>query len=237
MSLPIRFGFVARWAASFAVVAATGAAALGATACSSLTPDGKQNEPEDDNARKAHFEEAAQTYYDGGKYQQAVMQWRRVLAIEPERPKANWGLAKSLAMTGTVQALRESETIFVKIDAWDWSHPTLGDRRHEVLKDHAEVYLQLADYYDRDVTTLESQLDDPGADVPSVRRHMQEQIAKRNELLSKAIPLYERFIDQLRSKGLRVETGEFGAMMAVEIHNDGPVTLILERSPAGGGKE
>ena len=45
-----------------------------------------------------------------------------------------------------------------------------------------------------------------------------------------AIPLYERFCEALRSKGVRVETGEFGAMMDVEIHNDGPVTLILERS-------
>ncbi|HEY7028287.1 MAG TPA: D-aminoacyl-tRNA deacylase [Gemmatimonadales bacterium] len=44
-----------------------------------------------------------------------------------------------------------------------------------------------------------------------------------------AIPLYERFVAQLRAKGLKVETGEFGAMMAVEIHNDGPVTLVLER--------
>ncbi len=45
-----------------------------------------------------------------------------------------------------------------------------------------------------------------------------------------AIPLYERFIAQLRAKGLKVETGEFGAMMQVEIHNDGPVTLVLERA-------
>jgi D-aminoacyl-tRNA deacylase len=45
-----------------------------------------------------------------------------------------------------------------------------------------------------------------------------------------AIPLYERFVAQLRAKGLTVETGEFGAMMDVEIRNDGPVTLILERA-------
>lgn len=45
-----------------------------------------------------------------------------------------------------------------------------------------------------------------------------------------AIPLYERFIAALRGKGLQVATGEFGAQMLVEIHNDGPVTLILERS-------
>ena len=44
-----------------------------------------------------------------------------------------------------------------------------------------------------------------------------------------AVPLYERFVAALRGKGLTVETGEFGAMMEVEIHNDGPVTLILER--------
>jgi D-aminoacyl-tRNA deacylase len=44
-----------------------------------------------------------------------------------------------------------------------------------------------------------------------------------------AIPLYERFVTALREKGLRVETGEFGAMMEVELVNDGPVTLWLER--------
>ena len=44
-----------------------------------------------------------------------------------------------------------------------------------------------------------------------------------------AIPLYERFIAALRGKGLQVETGEFGAMMDVELVNDGPVTLWLER--------
>jgi D-tyrosyl-tRNA(Tyr) deacylase len=44
-----------------------------------------------------------------------------------------------------------------------------------------------------------------------------------------ANPLYEGFIAALRARGLRVETGEFGAMMDVELVNDGPVTLILER--------
>jgi D-tyrosyl-tRNA(Tyr) deacylase len=45
-----------------------------------------------------------------------------------------------------------------------------------------------------------------------------------------AIPLYERFIAALRARGLTVTTGEFGADMLVEIHNDGPVTLILDRT-------
>lgn len=44
-----------------------------------------------------------------------------------------------------------------------------------------------------------------------------------------AIPLYEKFIDALKSLGLPVATGEFGAMMDVELVNDGPVTLWLER--------
>ena len=44
-----------------------------------------------------------------------------------------------------------------------------------------------------------------------------------------AIPLYESFVGLLRAKGLKVETGEFGAMMDVELVNDGPVTLWLER--------
>jgi D-aminoacyl-tRNA deacylase len=46
-----------------------------------------------------------------------------------------------------------------------------------------------------------------------------------------AIPLYERFVEVLRSRAPgRVETGEFGAMMQVELVNDGPVTLVLERA-------
>jgi D-aminoacyl-tRNA deacylase len=44
-----------------------------------------------------------------------------------------------------------------------------------------------------------------------------------------AVPLYERFLASLRARGLTVETGEFGAMMDVELVNDGPVTLWLER--------
>lgn len=44
-----------------------------------------------------------------------------------------------------------------------------------------------------------------------------------------AIPLYERFVTELRALGLTVETGEFGAMMEVSLVNDGPVTLLLER--------
>ncbi|MBD0268734.1 MAG: D-tyrosyl-tRNA(Tyr) deacylase [Cyanobacteria bacterium Co-bin8] len=41
--------------------------------------------------------------------------------------------------------------------------------------------------------------------------------------------LYNQFVEKLRQSGLRVETGQFGAMMQVHIENDGPVTLLLER--------
>ncbi|MBD0264877.1 MAG: D-tyrosyl-tRNA(Tyr) deacylase [Tolypothrix sp. Co-bin9] len=41
--------------------------------------------------------------------------------------------------------------------------------------------------------------------------------------------LYNRFVANLQETGLRVETGQFGAMMQVSIENDGPVTLLLER--------
>lgn len=47
---------------------------------------------------------------------------------------------------------------------------------------------------------------------------------------AEAKELYEYFIEQLRNQGTpKVETGEFGAMMAVSLTNDGPVTLLLER--------
>ncbi len=40
--------------------------------------------------------------------------------------------------------------------------------------------------------------------------------------------LYEGFVDTVRSRGVSVETGVFGAMMDVELINDGPVTIILD---------
>lgn len=43
-----------------------------------------------------------------------------------------------------------------------------------------------------------------------------------------ATPLYESLIENLRSQGIRVETGEFGADMKVASINDGPVTLLLD---------
>ncbi|PJK17504.1 D-tyrosyl-tRNA(Tyr) deacylase [Chryseomicrobium excrementi] len=44
-----------------------------------------------------------------------------------------------------------------------------------------------------------------------------------------AEPLWEYFNERLRYHGLTVETGRFGAMMDVQLINDGPVTIILEK--------
>ncbi|MCJ8343595.1 MAG: D-aminoacyl-tRNA deacylase, partial [Cetobacterium sp.] len=40
--------------------------------------------------------------------------------------------------------------------------------------------------------------------------------------------LYEKFIEELKNYNVRVETGEFGADMKVELLNDGPVTLVID---------
>jgi D-tyrosyl-tRNA(Tyr) deacylase len=47
-------------------------------------------------------------------------------------------------------------------------------------------------------------------------------------LPGEAEPLYEMFAEAMRAQGVRTQTGRFGAMMQVELVNDGPVTLIVE---------
>ena len=47
-----------------------------------------------------------------------------------------------------------------------------------------------------------------------------------------AIPLYESFVSLLRNRGVTVATGIFGAKMAVHLVNEGPVTLVLDKSPS-----
>ena len=46
-----------------------------------------------------------------------------------------------------------------------------------------------------------------------------------------AQPLVDHFVDHLRRLGVSVKKGVFGAHMLVEIENDGPVTILLERDP------
>ena len=47
-----------------------------------------------------------------------------------------------------------------------------------------------------------------------------------------AAPLFDHFLDLLRAEGVDLETGVFGALMDVELVNDGPVTLIWEERPS-----
>lgn len=63
------------------------------------------------------------------------------------------------------------------------------------------------------------------ADARKGRRPYFDQAAPADQAQS----LYNQFVSKLQTSGLRVETGQFGAMMQVSIENDGPVTLILER--------
>jgi len=55
----------------------------------------------------------------------------------------------------------------------------------------------------------------------------------RAALPEKAKPLVDSFIDTLIAEGIPVQVGEFGEHMLVDIENDGPVTLILERNAGG----
>jgi len=50
---------------------------------------------------------------------------------------------------------------------------------------------------------------------------------------AEAEPMFDKFVELLRSRSVIVETGTFGAMMEVELVNDGPVTLLWEDRPEG----
>lgn len=58
-----------------------------------------------------------------------------------------------------------------------------------------------------------------GGNRPSFIKAAPPQIAK---------PLFDKFVQELKKSGLKVETGVFGAKMEVELANDGPVTIILD---------
>ena len=58
--------------------------------------------------------------------------------------------------------------------------------------------------------------------------------AARPEL---AAPLVDRLADRLAALGVRVERGRFGAAMAIDLVNDGPVTLVLDFTPGDGAAQ
>ena len=66
------------------------------------------------------------------------------------------------------------------------------------------------------------------ADASRGRRPGFERAARPEE----ARPLFDYFVERLAATGIPVQTGRFGAAMAVELVNDGPVTILLESRPA-----
>ena len=101
----------------------------------------------------------------------------------------------------------------------------------------AEKVLGLRVFADED-GKMNRSLEDAGGDLLVVSQftlYGDASRGRRPSFVAAAAPedaevLYRRFVDELRSRTTRsVETGVFGAMMDVELVNDGPVTLLLER--------
>jgi tetratricopeptide (TPR) repeat protein len=161
------------------------------TGCSSGLTTGQQDSAQDELARNQYYQEAAKTYFDGGKYRQAVAMWDKVLATRPDDQWAKFGLGKSLQMLGTLQSLRRAQNVLEGIVNLDWTHPQRGDVRFEVQTALATVYSDLSDFYDRDVRALEKRLkDDASADAPVVEEQLTRQQQVRDDLLNRSVPLW-----------------------------------------------
>lgn len=173
------------------------------TACQgdSLTPGADKEK--DRKARVDYYETAALTYYDGGRYDLAERQFRKVLAESPQDKRSKRGLAKSLYMAASADTLnrsqraaklREAQKLLEEIEPLDWPNPGgTGSRRYEVQTDLAMVYSDLADLYDRDVRDLRYAMkNDPTSKDQDYQGTIDVQLAKRNALLHKAMPLFRQ---------------------------------------------
>lgn len=177
------------------------------TGCSSMPGTDAAEQKQDKVARAEYYETAAVTYYDGGRYELAALQFRRVIGEQPDNKKAKRGLAKSLYMDAAGNAglsrkeraarLREAQTLLEEVVKLDWPNPDgRGSRRYEVQTDLALVYLELADLYDRDIRDLNYAMSrDPTAADRQYAGTVEIQISKRNELLNKAIPLFQEVME------------------------------------------
>lgn len=109
-----------------------------------------------------------------------------------------------------------------------------GDNEN-ILEQMAEKVIHLRVFED-DQEKMNRSLLDVGGDILSISQFTLYANAKKGrrpsfiEAAKPAIssPLYDRFNEILREKGIHVETGIFGADMKVALVNDGPVTIILD---------
>ena len=182
-------------------------AVLGLTACASMPGTEAAEQQADQVARAEYYETAAVTYYDGGRYELAALQFKRVLEEQPENKKAKRGLGKALYMDASgnpglsrkqrAARLREAQTMLEEVVKLEWPNPDgQGSRRYEVQTDLALVYLELADLYDRDVRDLRYRMErDPTASDTELSGTIEIQVSKRNDLLNKAIPLLHEVLE------------------------------------------
>lgn len=179
-------------------VLAVAAAAFLACGCEGMLAP--QEKKEDEKTRKAHFEENAQTYYDGGRYEDAALQWRKVLEIEPSSQKATWGLAKSWAMAGSPESLRRAEGLYFEsvkdfpaspLLDHPFVHPTRGDIHFEIERDAAQVCVDLADWLEKAIKANEARISAGKATDSGLIDLVRRQREKRNDYLRRSIPLFE----------------------------------------------
>ena len=110
------------------------------------------------------------------------------------------------------------------------------DDGDEQVKFLAEKTANLRIFEDEDGKTNLSLLDVKGEAivVSQFTLYANTQKGRRPSFIEAALPevaepLVERFVELLRGHGIPTQTGKFGADMKVEIHNDGPVTIWLEK--------
>ena len=159
-----------------------------------LTQD-YRDEAEDRIARRGYYEDAAITYLDGGRYNESISMWDKVLKDDPNNAKAKWGKARAYIGRGSVADLKEAIALLEEIKNLDWTDPTHGDRRFGVYRDLGNAYSELGEKYDADARRGERILEtNPNAEVRRIEGQIAQQRGRRDENLNKAVPIYSQML-------------------------------------------